>query len=85
MVAAPERLVAPCNFGFKPAQRLLGLRDGFLILLGFAHLDQHLLVVELTLDAADGGELVFERGALLHHALGALLVVPEAWIFSEGV
>ena len=41
------------------------------------------LVVELLLDAADGGELVFERGALLHHALRALLVVPEIGVFGQ--
>ena len=29
-----------------------------------------------------GGELVLERGALLHHALGALLVVPEVGVFG---
>ena len=27
-------------------------------------------------------ELVLERGALLHHALGALLVVPEIGVFG---
>ena len=40
------------------------------------------LIVELLLDAADGGELLFERGALLHHALGALRVVPEIGILG---
>ena len=56
--------------------------DDRLILLGLAELDHGDLVVELALDAADGGELVFERGALLHHALGALLVVPEIGVFG---
>jgi hypothetical protein len=43
------------------------------------------MVAELALDAADGGELIFERGALLHHALGALLVVPEIRILGLAV
>ena len=37
------------------------------------------------LDAADGGELILERGALLHHALRALLVVPEVGVFGLSV
>ena len=57
----------------------------FLILLGLAHLDQHLLVFELALESADGGELVLERGALLHHALGTLCVVPEIRVFGLGI
>ena len=40
------------------------------------------LIVELALHPADGVELVIERVALLHHALGALLVVPEIGVFS---
>ena len=31
------------------------------------------------------GELILERGALLHHPLGALLVVPEIGVFGLGV
>ena len=53
-----------------------------LVLLGLAELDHGELVVELPLDAADRGELVLERGALLHHALRALLVVPESGVFG---
>ncbi len=41
--------------------------------------------VELPLHPADGVELVVERGALLHHALGALRVVPEVGVFGLGV
>ena len=63
-------------------QRVFGLGDDRLVLLGLAELDHGELVVELLLDAADGVELVFERGALLHHALGALLVVPEIGVFG---
>ena len=40
------------------------------------------LVVELALHPADGVELVFERVALLHHALGAGGVVPERGVFG---
>ena len=61
---------------------VLGVGDGLLILLGLAELDHGELVVELLLDAADGGELVLERGALLHHALRALLVVPEIGVLG---
>ena len=53
-----------------------------LILLGLAELDHADVVVELALDPADGGELVLERAALLHQALGALIVVPEIGIFG---
>ncbi len=41
------------HVGLELAQRLLGLGDGLLILLGLAQLDHHLLVFELALDAAD--------------------------------
>ena len=40
------------------------------------------LVVELALDPADGVELIVERVALLHHALGARGVVPERRVFG---
>ena len=53
------------------------------VLLGLAELDQRELVVELLLDAADGVELVLERVALAHDALGARLVVPEIGIFGR--
>ena len=53
-----------------------------LILLGLAELDHGDLVVELALDPADGVELVVERVALLHHALGARGVVPEVGVFG---
>jgi predicted DNA-binding transcriptional regulator len=33
------------------------------------------------LDARNGGELIFERRALLHHALRALGVIPEIRVF----
>ena len=58
------------------------LGDRLLVVLGLAELDHGELIVELLLDAADGGELVLERGALLHHALGALLIVPEGGVLG---
>ncbi len=64
-------------------QRVLGLGDGLGVALGLAELDHGELVVELALDALDRGELIFERRALLHHALCALLVVPEGGVFGE--
>jgi hypothetical protein len=39
------------------------------------------LVFEFLLDSVDRGELILERGPLLHHALCALLIVPEIGIF----
>ena len=82
-LARQQRLeLAPGNLRTELLERRLGLGDDLLVLLGFAELDHGELVVELALDAADGGELVLERGALLHHALGALLVVPEVGILG---
>ena len=82
-LARQQRLeLAARDLGLELAQRLLGLGDDLLVLLGLAELDHGELVVELLLDAADRGELVLERGALLHHALGALLVVPEIGVFG---
>jgi hypothetical protein len=52
-------------------------------LLGLAQFDQGHLIVELLLDAADGGQTVLERGALLHHPLGALGIVPELDVLGE--
>ena len=62
-------------------KRLLGFVDHGRVLLGFAKLDHRELVVELALDTPDRAELILERGALLHHALRALLVVPEVRVF----
>ena len=56
-----------------------------LILLGLAEFDHGDLVVELALHPADGVELIVERGALLHHALGARGVIPESGVFGLGV
>jgi hypothetical protein len=35
------------------------------------------LIVELLLDAGNGGELILKRSALLHEAAGARRIVPE--------
>ena len=60
------------------AQKTLGASyDGGLVLLGFAELDQGEIVLERLVDALQGAELVVERVAFAHGALGALRVVPE--------
>jgi hypothetical protein len=56
-----------------------------LILLGLAEIDHADIVVDLALDPADCGQLIFERPTLLHQALRALAVVPEARVFGESV
>ena len=82
-LAGQQRLeLAARHFGLQLAQRRFGLGDDFLIVLGFAEFDQHHLIVELLLDAGQRGELVVERGALLHDAAGALRIVPEIGVFG---
>ena len=82
-LARKQRLeLAARHFNAQLLQRLLGFRNRVLILLGLAQVDHGELVVEFLLDAADRGELVLERGALLHHALRARLIVPEGGIFG---
>ena len=85
-LAREQRLELPAiDLGLELPERLLGLGDDARILLGLAEADHGDLVVELLVDAGDGGELAFERGALLHHALRALLVAPEARILGLAV
>jgi hypothetical protein len=43
------------------------------------------VIVELALHSPDGIELIIERVALLHHALGARSVVPQRRVFGLGV
>ena len=82
-LARQQRLeLAPGDVRLEPPQRVLGVGDDGAVLLGLAELDHGELVVELLLDAPDGGELVLERGALLHQALRALLVVPESGVLG---
>ena len=61
---------------------VFGLGDDRLVVLGLAELDQRDLIVELLLDAGERGELVVERGALLHQPAGALRIVPEIGVFG---
>ena len=56
--------------------------DDRLIALGFAEFDQRDLIVELLLHARQRGELLVERGALLHQPAGALGIVPEIGVFG---
>ena len=85
-LAGQQRLgLAPRHFGSQRTQCVLGVVDDRLILLGLAELDHADIVFKLLLDAADRGELILERGALLHHALRTLLIVPEIGVFGESV
>ena len=77
--------LAPRGLRLELLQRLLGLGDDGLILLGLTELDHAGLVLQVALDPADGVELILERGALLHHALRAGGVVPERGVFGERV
>ena len=81
--AGKQRLeFAARDLGLELAQGGLGFGDDLLILLSFAELDQRHLVIELLLDAGERGQLIVERGALLHHPAGALLVVPQIGVFG---
>ena len=75
--------LAPRDFLLQVLQRLLGLGDHALIVLGFAELDHADIVLELALDLADAGKRILQRGALLHQLLGLLGIVPEIGIFGE--
>ena len=81
-LARQQRLeLAPRDLDLQPLERLFGVGDGLLVLLGLPQLDHGELVVELLLDAADRGKLILERGALLHQPLRLLLVIPQGGIF----
>ncbi len=69
--------LAPRHFGLSRLSAVFGLRDGRIVLFGFAQIDQHELIVEIALDAGDGVELVVQGVALAHGALRAGLIVPE--------
>ena len=73
---------AASNLGLEPAQGRFRFGDDVLIAFGLAEFDQGHLVVEVLLDACNGAELIVERGALLHHAAGALRIVPEVRVFG---
>jgi hypothetical protein len=74
--------LAPRRLGLERLERVLGLANDPLILLGIAEFDHRDLVVDLALDSTDGIELVVERVALLHHALRARRIVPEAGVLG---
>src|ERR1700719_2590529 len=71
--SAPRAL----GFGLERIERRFGLLDHLGIVLGLAELDHGELVLELLLDARDPTQVFLERGALLHHFLRALLVLPQ--------
>ena len=82
-LTAKQRLkLAARNLRLKLAQRRFRFGDDLLVVLGLAELDHRHLIVELLLDAGKRGELIIERGALLHHAAGALRIVPESGVFG---
>ena len=67
------------------AQRFLALGDGGLVLLGLGHLDQTDIVVDRGAQALDRTDRRFELGALAHHLLGFLRVVPKRRILGARV
>ena len=83
-LAGQQRLeLAARHLGLEALERRFGLGDHGGVILGIAELDHGDLVVDVTLDAADGGEAVLERRALLHQPAGALGIVPQIGIFGE--
>ena len=69
----------------RRAQRLLGVGDHRLVLLGLGHLDQTDIVVDRRAQALDSGDGALQPRALLHHGLGFLLVVPQRRILGARV
>ena len=67
------------------AERPFGVGDHRLVLLGLGHLDQAGAVVDRGAQPLDGGDRGLEAGALLHHRLGLLLVVPQRRILGARV
>ncbi len=84
--AGQQRLeLLPCDILLERLERILGLEDDGVVLLGFAEFDHPNLIFEFTVGLADAGELRLERGPLLHQLLRFLRIVPEVRVFSEGV
>ena len=73
--------LAPRHLDLQPSERRFRLGDGLVVFFPLAQLYQSELVFQLLLDTADRFELVIERIALAHDALGARLIVPEVGIF----
>ena len=83
-LARQQRLqLAPRDFVLQVLQRLFGVGDDGRIVLGLAELDHADIVLELTLDLADAGQRILQRGALLHQLLCFLGIVPEIGVFGE--
>src|ERR1700716_4077350 len=83
-LARQQRLqFAATVFLLEHLQRVLGLGDHALVVLGFAEFDHFDIVAELALDLADALKRIHQRGALLHQLLGLLGIVPEIGIFGE--
>ena len=67
-LAGKQRLkLLPRRLILQFLERGFGFGDDGLIFLRLAEFDQPELVIELALDPADAVELIFQRGALLHH------------------
>ena len=73
------------HFGLEPLERLLGVGDRFDVVLRLPELDHGELVIKLPLDTVNGGKLILQRSALLHHTLGTLLIGPQIGIFGQAV
>ena len=85
-LARQQRLeLAPRHFGLELAQACLRVGDDVAVALHLAKLEQGHLIVEVLLDARQRGELLVERGALLHEAARPLRVVPEVGVFGLAV
>ena len=70
------------DFDFELAQARFRFGDGFGVVLALAKLDQSDLIVELLLDPGERGDLLVERGALLHQPACPLRIVPQIGVFG---
>ena len=70
------------DIGLELAQRRFRFGNDVLVVLGLAELDHGQVVIELLLDAGNGGKLVLECSALLHEPTGAGRIVPEIGVFG---
>ena len=77
--------LAPGGFRLERLQTRFRLGDDAGILLRLAEIDQHGVVLDRLLDAGDGGQLILERIALLHHLAGARRIVPQIGVFRRAV
>ena len=56
-----------------------------MILLGLAEFDHADVVLEIAVDALKRIQTVFERGSLLHQALGLLRIAPKTCVFGHSI